>query len=87
MARQLGAGSDGFVRLPLSSASLALPDLAVTGSSEALLKGQKPPLILAARAVDAAGKIAEHILPVFSEGFVVRCVEGPIRVGGPEASR
>ncbi|KAL6785978.1 hypothetical protein ACKKBG_A00900 [Auxenochlorella protothecoides x Auxenochlorella symbiontica] len=71
MARQLGAGSDGFVRLPLSSASLALPDLAVTGSSEALLKGQKPPLILAARAVDAAGKIAEHILPVFSEGFVV----------------
>ncbi|KFM29185.1 hypothetical protein F751_3266, partial [Auxenochlorella protothecoides] len=71
MARQLGAGSDGFVRLPLSSASLALPDLAVTGSSEALLKGQKPPLILAARAVDAAGKIAEQILPIFSEGFVV----------------
>lgn len=41
-----------------------------TGSSEALLKGQKPPFVLAAQLVDGAGHRVG--VPALSEGFVVR---------------
>lgn len=44
----------------------------LAGSSEALLKTIKPPLALAARAMDARGNILGNIKPVISEGFVVR---------------
>jgi hypothetical protein len=54
-----------------------LPDLSVTGSSEAILQGQKPPFRLMARAVSAAdGSRAVHIRPAISEAFVVRRPEG-----------
>lgn len=39
------------------------------GSSEALLKGQKPPLILAAQLLDGNGQRVG--IPALSEGFVV----------------
>lgn len=56
-----------------------LPDLSVTGSSEAILQGQKPPFRLMARAVHAAdGTRATHIRPAISESFVV----SKIRVTG-----
>lgn len=49
-----------------------LPDLSVTGSSEAILQGQKPPFRLMARAVSAVdGSHAAHIRPAISEAFVV----------------
>jgi hypothetical protein len=62
---------------PLQGGVAYLPDLSVTGSSEAILQGQKPPFRLMARAVSAAdGSRAVHIRPAISEAFVVRCVAG-----------
>ena len=59
--------------LPLQGGVAYLPDLSVTGSSEAILQGQKPPFRLMARAVSAAdGSRAVHIRPAISEAFVVR---------------
>ena len=57
-----------------------LPELSVTGSSEAILQGQKPPFRLLARAIVAADGIrATHIRPAVSEPFVVSNFTGHSR--------
>ncbi|KAK9825131.1 hypothetical protein WJX81_002021 [Elliptochloris bilobata] len=48
-----------------------LPDLSVTGSSEALLSGVKPPFRLLVRAINPDGSPAVHIRFAVSEAFVV----------------
>lgn len=50
-----------------------LPDVSITGSSEAILQGQKPPFRLLARAVSTQdGSRASYIRPAVSVPFVVR---------------
>ena len=53
-AKQAANDSSGPVVVPLIRGSAVLPDLAVTGSSEAILQGQKPPFVLLVRALPAA---------------------------------
>jgi hypothetical protein len=49
-------GPLGHVHVPLIAGTALLPDLSITGSSEAILSGQKPPFALAARLVDREGR-------------------------------
>ncbi|KAK9790768.1 hypothetical protein WJX73_001816 [Symbiochloris irregularis] len=60
-----------LVNVPINRAQAYLPDLVVTGSSEALLSGQKPPFRLFVRAVHMDGTRASHIRFAVSEAFVV----------------
>lgn len=58
---------------------MPLPDISITGSSEAILQGQKPPFRLLARAVSTQdGSRVAHIRPAVSEPFVVRFLLGSL---------
>ncbi|CAL8462805.1 g2338 [Coccomyxa elongata] len=62
----------GRVVVPIIRGRACLPDLSITGSSEALLSGQKPPFMLLVRAYNKADNTrARHIRNGTSEQFVV----------------
>lgn len=61
------------IHIHMQEGRVLLPDISITGSSEAILQGQKPPFRLLARAVSSQdGSRASHIRPTVSEPFVVR---------------
>lgn len=63
---------EGRAVLPFRGAEVLLSGLMVTGSSEAILTGQRPQFVLLARAIDASsGTAIPYVPPLFSEGFVV----------------
>jgi len=74
-----GKGAEGArhsssmsVLLAMTDGRVPLPDISITGSSEAILQGQKPPFRLLARAVSTQdGSRVAHIRPAVSEPFVV----------------
>ena len=63
---------EGRAVLPFRGTEVLLSGLMVTGSSEAILTGQRPQFVLLARAIDTAtGTALPNVMPLFSEGFVV----------------
>ncbi|PRW58095.1 CSE family protein [Chlorella sorokiniana] len=75
-AKSAPSDAQGYVHVPLVGGAAQLPDLSVTGSSEALLSGQRPPFALLVRALQGgegagAGERVAAIPPLVSEGFVV----------------
>ena len=88
LAARLGAhDAQCHVLVPLARGGAALPDLSVTGSSEALLSGQKPPFALAARLVDAQGRALAGggVRAAVSDRFVVSRLAGRLCLCQPQS--
>ncbi|KAL4437149.1 hypothetical protein ABPG75_004288 [Micractinium tetrahymenae] len=72
VAKGAPADAGGRLLIPLSAGSAVLPDLSVTGSSEALLSGKKASFALLLRAVDpGSGQRRRDVPPAVSDAFVV----------------